>query len=165
MGANRHSKHEKKIVCNGSYENEETAAHASDALARKLIANGEQAHKLNFLDNDTEVFPDKKDKSSQFIGVVYNIKMSKWRAERRSKHKKKNVYNGYYENEETAAHASDTLARKLMSKGEQGHKLNFTDDHTEVHPEEKTKTSQFIGVAHLNLRWYAQRRSKMRRRW
>ena len=44
-------------------------------------------------------------------------------------------YNGRYDNEETAAHASDTLARKLMSNGEQGHKLNFPDDDTKVFPE------------------------------
>ena len=44
------------MINHGSYENEEAAAHASDTLARKLIANGEQGHKLNFLGDETEVF-------------------------------------------------------------------------------------------------------------
>ena len=39
--------------------------------------------------------------------------------------------NSHYTAEE-AAHASDTLARKLMENGEQGHTLNFPDDETEV---------------------------------
>ena len=42
----------------GTYDNEETAARASDTLARKLLTNGEQAHKLNFPDDDTDVFPE-----------------------------------------------------------------------------------------------------------
>ena len=49
------------------------------------------------------------------------------------------VHNGTYENEETAAHASDTLARKLLEHGEQGHQLNFPNDETEVFREEVTK--------------------------
>ena len=49
------------MIHNGcSYSTEEEAAHASDTLARKLIANGEQGHKLNFSDDDTEVFADKE---------------------------------------------------------------------------------------------------------
>ena len=43
------------------------------------------------------------------------------------------LYNGCYDDEKTAAHASDTLARQLMENGEQGHKLNFPDEYTEVH--------------------------------
>ena len=54
----RHIKHEKKLVGNGSYKNEERAAHASDTLAKKLMANSEKGHKLNFPDDDTEVFPE-----------------------------------------------------------------------------------------------------------
>ena len=46
------------MICNGRYESEETAAHASDTLARKLMTNGEQGHKLNFPNDDTEVFPE-----------------------------------------------------------------------------------------------------------
>ena len=48
------------------------------------------------------------------------------------------IQSGTYKNEETAARASDTLARELMANGEQGHKLNFPDDDTEVHSEEVT---------------------------
>ena len=40
----------------GSYKNEEMAAYASDALAKKLMDNGEKTHKLNFPDDNTEVF-------------------------------------------------------------------------------------------------------------
>jgi hypothetical protein len=81
-------------------------------LARILIANGEEGHMLNFPDDDSEVFPEKKTNSSQYIGVSYDVITSKWHAKRHSKHEKKTVHNGSYENEETAAHASDTLARK-----------------------------------------------------
>ena len=70
--------------------------------------------------------------SSQYIGVSYIVSKSKWRTNRHSKHDKKELCNGYYDNEETAAHASDTLARKLMANGEQSHRLNFPDDETEV---------------------------------
>ena len=63
---------------------------------------------------------------------MYDARRSKWQAQKRSKLQKKIVNNGSYDNEETAAHASDTLARKLMANGEQGHKLNFPDDDTEV---------------------------------
>merc|ERR1712098_1014717 len=48
-------------------KNEETAARASDALAIKLMANGEQNHKLNFPDEDTEVFPDRARKRKRPI--------------------------------------------------------------------------------------------------
>merc|ERR1712098_806079 len=130
--ASRRSKLEEKSVLNGTcYKDEVTAAHASDTLARELIANGEKGHKLNFPDDDTEVYPKK---SSNYIGVTYNEKMEKWRAQRRSKNENKTVYNGYYKDEETAAHASDTLARELMVKGEKGHKLNFSDDDYEEYP-------------------------------
>jgi hypothetical protein len=133
----RYSKHEKKKVCNGSYETKETAAHASDTLARTLMANGEQGHKLNFPDDDISVFPEKC--SSQFFGVSYDVKKSKWQTQRYSKREKKIIFNGGYENEETAAHASDTLARKLLTNGEKGHKLNFPEDYTEVFPERQRK--------------------------
>ena len=77
--------------------------------------------------------------------MVYNIKISKWQTQRHSKLGKNKVRNGSYENEETAAHASDTLARKLMENGEQRHKLNFPDDDTEVLPE-VTKTRQEFNI-------------------
>merc|ERR1712098_25590 len=102
------------------------------------MANGEQNHKLNFSDDETEVFPKEKKTSSQFIGVSYDVNESKWRAQRCSKLHKKTIYNGIYENEETAARASDTLARKFMANGEQAHKLNFPDDNTDVYPKKRT---------------------------
>ena len=46
------------MFSNGCYADEETAAHASDTLARKLITNGEQGHKMNFPNDDTEIFPE-----------------------------------------------------------------------------------------------------------
>jgi len=149
--AYRRSKYERKTVYNGYYDNEELAAHASDTLARKLTANGEQGHKLNFPNDDSEVFQEKKTFSSQFVGVVYKINIiSKWQAKRHSKHEKKDVYSGSYDNEATAARASDTLARKLIAKGEKGHKLNFPNDNTEVLPGEKnysSKISRMIPLA------------------
>merc|ERR1712098_846441 len=133
----RWSRNKMKMVSNGSYDNEETAAHASDTLARKLRETGEQGHKLNFPVNHFEVHHEEKTKTSEYIGVRYN--KSKWCVERRSKNEKKSVCYGSYANEETAAHASDTLARKLMENGEKCHKLNFPDDHIEVHPEFQKK--------------------------
>merc|ERR1712098_987535 len=103
-------------------------------MGRKLMANGEQKLKLNFPDDETEVYPEKKQTSSKYIGVSYNEKKSRWIADRWSKNEKKVVHNGYHKDEETAAHASDTLARKFMQNGEQDHKLNFPDDDTEVFP-------------------------------
>ena len=66
-------------------------------------------------------------------------KNSKWHAKRWSKNEEKNFSNGSYDNKETAAHASDTLARKLIANGEKGHKLNFPDD-TGVSTEKETVT-------------------------
>merc|ERR1712098_451564 len=105
-------------------------------LARKLMANGEKGHKLNFPDDDTEVHPKEVKFSSDYIGVSYTIIKARWFAYRHSKNEKKTVANGTHKNEETAAHASDTLAKKLIANGETGHKLNFPDDYTEVYPEE-----------------------------
>merc|ERR1712098_275788 len=153
----RYNKNEKKNVYYGSYDNEETAAHASDTLARKFMTKGEQGHKLNFPDDHTEVHHEEKIQTSEHIGVRY--RNSKWYAQRWSKNEKKLVYYGCHDNEETAAHASDTLARELLDNGEQGHKLNFIDDQIEVHPE-KIFTSQYIGVTYNNSKWHAQRWSK-----
>merc|ERR1712098_628098 len=129
------NKHEKKVVTNGTYKDEETAAHASDTLARKLMSNSKQKLKLNFPNDDMEVYAD-KNRASEYIGVSYCESKSRWSAQRWDKHEQKVVHNGTYKDEETAAHASDTLARKLMNNGEQNHKLNFPDDDTEMHPEE-----------------------------
>jgi len=144
--AYRRSKNDHKIVHNGTYKNEETAAHASDTLAKLLITNGEKDHKLNFPDDTTEMFPETK--REKYFGVSYNEKYAKWQAMRWSKYENKNVYNGTYKDEETAAHASDTLARELLENCEQKLKLNFPDDDTEVHREKhkkKRKRSEILG--------------------
>merc|ERR1712098_869575 len=142
--AHRHSKHEKIEFYNGSYDNEERAAHGSDTLARKLIINAEQGHKLNFPDDETEVFPEGRTSSSQYIGVSYHMKTLKWQASRYSKHEEKNTYNGSYDNDKRAAHASDTLARKLIINGEEGHKLNFPNDETEVFSQKRQRKRKRI---------------------
>jgi len=164
--AYRRSKLEKKTAHNGRYDNEKTAAHASDTLVRKLMANGEQGHKLNFPDDDTEVLPEEEINSSHYIGVSYNVKYSKWQAQRYRKLEKKNVCNGNYADEKTAAHASDTLARILMANGEQGHKLNFPDDDIKVLPEQEKNSSQYIGVAYdvRRSKWRAYRYSKLEKK-
>merc|ERR1712096_262159 len=101
----------RKMVYYGCYDNEEIAAHASDTLARELMENGEQDHKLNLPDDYIEVHPEKTF-TSEYIGAC--SRNSKWRVARWSKNEKRIVSNGYYDNEKTAAHASDTLARELM---------------------------------------------------
>merc|ERR1712098_328586 len=78
-------------------------------------------------------------KSSKFIGVSYHKYLLKWKAYRWSKNEKKVAGNGLYKDEETAARASDTVARKLMKNGERKLRLNFPDEHTEVYPENQKK--------------------------
>merc|ERR1712098_262574 len=148
--AQRRSKTDKKLFSNGYYDDEETAARASDTLARKLMKNGEKGHKLNFPDDHIEVHPEKTT-TSKYNGVSYHGKNLNWYVRRWSKSENKHFLNGCYDVEETAAHASDTLARKLMENGEQGHKLNFPDDHTEVYPtvnhKKKRKRSKGLNLA------------------
>jgi len=123
----RWSKKKNRIFYGGCYKNEETAAHASDTLARKLIANGEKGHKLNFPDDYIEVYPEEIERPN-YMGVYFHEKQIRWSAKRWSKHEKKYVHNRTYTDEETAAHASDTLAKKLIANGEKGHKLNFPNE-------------------------------------
>merc|ERR1712034_147787 len=74
----RRSKNEKKNLYNGAYyRNQERAAHASDALARKLIENGEKGHKLNFPDDDSEVYWYAK-KTVGYIGVFFQKRDLTW---------------------------------------------------------------------------------------
>jgi hypothetical protein len=80
--------------------------------------------------------------------VNYNQRKTRWCAYRYNTKEKKHVYNGTYKDEEKAAHASDTLARKLIENGEKGHKLNFPEDHTEVYPEKVKFSSNYIGVTY-----------------
>merc|ERR1711964_847020 len=130
------------MVYNGYFKLDEEikAAHASDTLARKLIKNGEE-HKLNFPDDENEVWAEKKETSSNYFGVSWNKKKSKWQVQRRSKTSGKMMHNGDFDVDEDikAAHASDTLARCLIANGEEGHELNFPDDETEVWPETQNK--------------------------
>merc|ERR1712098_17867 len=126
------------MVYNGFYDDEETAAHASDTIARKLMEYDEQNHKLNFPDDRTEMCREKV-KSSKFVGVNYNKTNSKWKVQRWSRTENKAVSNGCYDDEESAAHASDTLAKKLMENGELNRILNFPEDHTEFYRENKKK--------------------------
>merc|ERR1712098_672018 len=104
----------------------------SDTLARKLIAKGE-GHKLNFPEDHTEVHTEKRRKASEFFGVYYSKKRNRWVSGRWSKTEKKYLINGAHREEDTAAHASDTLARNLMANGDRNFKLNFPDDSIEVH--------------------------------
>jgi hypothetical protein len=164
----RWSQNDNKKVYKGCHNDAETAAHASDTLARKLMENSKQKLKLNFPDDLTEVYPEEKNISSKFIGVSFDKNKSKWRAQRWSKYKNKTIGNGHFEDEETAAHASDTLARKLIENGEHGHELNFPDDITEVYPEKKNTFSKFIGVSYNTkeskwkvLRWRRHEKKKV----
>ena len=75
------------------------------------------------------------EQKTNYFGVSYNKLRATWNVCRHRKNEKKTIHNGTYKDEETAAHASDTLARKLIANGEEGHKINFPDDHTEVYPE------------------------------
>ena len=74
--------------------------------------------------------------------MTFDGNTSNWKAQRWSKNK--TLFNGRYDDEETAARASDTLARKLMKSGEQTLKLNFPDDDTEVYPEQVTLTHDVL---------------------
>ena len=76
--------------------------------------------------------------------MTYCKSQERWHAHRWSKAAKTTVYNGYYRDEETAAHASDTLARKLMKNGKHNFKLNFPDDDTEVFSEKVTTKMEVL---------------------
>jgi len=158
----RWSKNEKKNLSNGTYKDEETAAHASDTLARELKANGEQGHTLNFPDDNSEVKATEKKVTSKYFGVSYLQQLKRWTTKRWSKNKKMQFTNGTHKDEKTAAHASDTLAKKLIATGEEDLRLNFPDDNTEVKATERTKKSKSFGVSYIEARnrWFVQRRSK-----
>ena len=67
-----------------------------------------------------------------------------------------------YENEETAAHASDTLARKLMENGEKALKLNFPDDYTEVHRGKVAAIKKFTKF-HISIIWESKEKKKTKK--
>merc|ERR1712098_243781 len=90
---------------------------------------------MGFPDDHIEV---QREKKTNYIRVSHIDYRSTWSASRRSKKQNKTLYNGStHRDEKTAAHASDTLARKLMENGERDHKLNFPDDYTEVDSRER----------------------------
>jgi hypothetical protein len=70
-GAQRLSKTEKTLLSNGTYRNEEAAAHASDTLARQLIENGEQGHRLNFPDTEVDLEEQQKNKRKRSFDILY----------------------------------------------------------------------------------------------
>jgi hypothetical protein len=170
--ASRRSKNKRKLENNGSYRDEETAAHASDTLARKLMKNGEQSLRLNFPEDGTEVYPEQRRTSSKYIGVSYRKREASWRAQRWSKHENKTSYRGYHNDEEAAARASDALAQNHEIDGDQNYKLNFPDEsnkeqfnnHTESH--RRARTSKFFGVSYNEKakRWIVQRWNKMEKK-
>jgi len=164
--AYRRSKNDKTMIYNGTYKSEEAAARASDSLAKRLMENGEVNHKLNFAE-DSEVKADlmiksSEKKSSEYVGVAYLKKKSTWCVSRWSKKEKKTMYNGRFEDEETAARVSDILARKLIANGEHGHKLNFPENDSEVYQEGVLlkKASKYYGVCFCQDKWQAKRWSK-----
>jgi hypothetical protein len=65
--------------------------------------------------------------TSRFFGVMYSKTRCKWCVQRRSKMQQKTLYNRAYDDEETAAHASDNLVRSMIAHGEQGltYTINF----------------------------------------
>merc|ERR1712098_779845 len=85
---------------------------------KETTENSESKSILVKIEED-EYFKTNKSHCRNF-GVTYNKRREEWRAERWSKKERKPVYHGTYKDEETAAHASDTLARKLIANGEKG---------------------------------------------
>merc|ERR1712098_244462 len=80
----------------------------------------------------------------------------------------KTVFGGCFnlDEEMKAAHASDTLARKLMKNGEYGHQLNFYHDETEVVVEKRKKMSRCLGVTwdKKQSKWRVERWSKIEKK-
>eukprot|EP01043_Picozoa_sp_COSAG02_P048043 COSAG02_NODE_4674_length_5106_cov_9.921310_2_plen_580_part_00 len=143
----RHGGKEKYI---GRFGDEEAAAHAFDAAARRLRgaqahggranARGSKSWRLNFptaaeLSSLSKVTQERSEarqsRSSRFIGVKCDRHGGKWIA--RIVHKRKEHNLGTFETEETAAHAFDAASRRLRGvkahggRGKQGYTwlLNF----------------------------------------
>ena len=134
-----------------------TSTHSHTSALTMLKFGGLKTHHyspkpclvVKSLQNNINSFERKK--SSQYIGVFYNDKKSRWIPQIWSKKEKKLIFNGCYKDEETAAHASDTLVRKCMANGEQNHKLNFPNDRTEVYPEEVITTEYLSLIMKLDV--------------
>lgn len=56
----------------GSYSNEEAAAHASETLAKTLMANGERGHKLNFTEESERNEAAKRQSSDDHVPYSFN---------------------------------------------------------------------------------------------
>merc|ERR1711964_928080 len=117
-------------------------------MGRALMKNGDKEMKLNFPYDEIEVWAEKKT-SPKYVGLSWIKSKSKWRVERWSKVQGTNVYNGYFNRDEEmrAAHASDDLARKLKNAGEEGHKLNFSenaaDENSKKRDKKRKRTNDF----------------------
>merc|ERR1712034_37774 len=96
-------------------------------------------HKLNFPYRYVEVHPKGRKKNSKYLGVYYSESHKRWVAQRWSVSEKKLFNGGIYVDEVTAAHASDTLARELMTGSDQNLKLNFPGNNTEGDAEQTGK--------------------------
>jgi predicted small lipoprotein YifL len=134
-------------------------------LARKLIANGEKGHRLNFPDDDIEVWGNRR---CNYFGVSYNKEQNRWRAERWSKKENRSIYVGTFKDAETAIRASDTLGKTLIANGEKGHKLNFPDDDKLNFPKDdtevwKNRRSKYFGVCYNNKQGGARREMEQTR--
>jgi hypothetical protein len=76
--------------------------------------------------------------NSKYFGVTYNPRKAIWNAKRWNKGEKKWAHHGSFKSQETAAHASDVLARTLLvgdkelGRFRQNHQLNFPDENTEI---------------------------------
>merc|ERR1712098_303934 len=99
-----------------------------ESAKSEKTSNENNTENLILVKIEEDGYTKERKKTSQYIGVYYSEERAKWKTQRRSKSEKKIVSNGNYKDEDTAAHASDNLARKLMENGEQNHKLNFPDD-------------------------------------
>ena len=131
-------------------EQEEAAARAYDAAARRLRgpeAHSAKSHKLNFpaaeetmnrpaVSNTAKLAQPTASElmSSQYIGVRWNKKDSKWVASITHKGQKKHIGTFAAEDEEAAAQAYDAAARRL--RGQAAHsskvKLNFPTTEEEM---------------------------------
>jgi hypothetical protein len=91
-----------------TYENENL-----DTDTKFEEKNGADQPTVVKIEEDEYVKENKK--TSNYFGVCHNQKCATWCTHRHSKNERtqrRTVHNGTYKDEETAAHASDTLARK-----------------------------------------------------
>merc|ERR1712098_149293 len=90
-----------------------------------------------FIDSQDDEFYDamgesEEQKISKFTGVSYCAINKRWNACRWSADRSELDFNGEFEDEISAARASDALAKTLRDCGERIHKLNFPEDEIEA---------------------------------